>query len=1806
MVLTSLLYAAQVSNTGVARPYSISSRNADRMNLRFVLPEFEVKSENHFGTSFQKIHVSGAEFLAEEGMPELPIFTTTIAIPHSGGVNVEVTRKTSHSLPGIVPYPVQAGIETDTPKSLQYNTSLYNGSTLYPATLINHGEPAIIRDFRVITIEITPFVWDAQTQELTVNTEIDFEIHYTSEPSINELPMEPVSISGSFAKIYESTILNFDDYRNLIEANIPPRYLVIYGNNSDPTYLGKIDEYVFWKRQKGADVTAVSTAVTGTSNTQIKTYIQGLYNNPVTRPDFIILIGDTMGTYAIPTHTLGSFPGDYPYTHLAGNDMLGDCFIGRISIESLTHLDTILAKGYAYEKNINISTADWLNRMLLVGDWSPSGISCMYISKYMKEISSYVNPEYTYTELYGSDPSPTAMNAAMNQGVGFFNYRGWLGMSGWSPNESSMFNGNRLPHSIIITCGTGNFNSSTPGTTEEFIRLGTAASPKGAVTSIGMATSSTHTSFNNTLNGGIINGIFTHGMRTMGEALLNGKLYLHQIYGVSSPSNAQNFAMMGNLMGDPTLEVFVGIPGEFTMQTDTSIPVGLILKDVAISHLGQPVEGASVTVSQGTTIISRGYTDVEGNVILILPENISVGEAVITVSKHNFKPLQQTIIVENSGTLVPGPIVLDDDNNPPSSGNANGIANNGETLELLFGLRNTGTDTISGISGYITTDSEYVTFYDASVAYPDTPGGELSFNLSSIVMHIAPECPHETMIRLHIILTDSSGNEYDISEFIQVESPNLAFQSYQIIDGGNQALDPGESSPFSITIQNNGTAMAYDLYGRLYSHNGLVSVTDYLGYFGDVAVGGLGATTADNFILTARPEMLPGMLIPMSLRLFNSDGFEQIIEFTLTVGVVTVHDPLGPCTYGYVIYDDNDLGYPLVPVYSWIGIAPAEGGQGTALAISDIYNSGNEGDQVGAQSLAVVNLPFPFQFYGRIYEQITVCSNGFIALGVSENAEFRNFRLPGAMGPNPMIAAFWDDLATHPGSGIYTWFDRGNNAFIIEWYNMKNGYNGSSEETFQIILYDQSVYSTSLGDGPIKIQYKVFNNVNVQSGNKHGNFSTIGIVDHTGLVGLEYTFNNQYPTAASPLGHERAIYITNIPVYHEVANLIIQNTYVTDSNGNNILEPGETVELGVQLTNSGNLLATNIQAVLSSNDPHITFVNSSSEYFPMAGDASGFNRTPFVFSVSPTAPNGHVLNFVLAITAGDLSWDRNFSIRIDASDLQYHSFYISDYDTNFNGIVDSGETVKLVVNLKNASDVHSRFVNGTLSTNNPFVNILNPFVVIDNIAPNAIMQVVHEVTFENGITPNSFVAFQYEASLSNGSPITQQINVPYAMPGYFYDLELDNGNFVVETGWEWGTPSQVTPYSGTKVWSTGLSGNYPSYVEFNLYSPNYTLTEEPVLRFMHYYGTEAGFDGANVSISTDNGNSWIILAPTTGYAHGSLPALNGEPGFSGTSAGWVEAVFNLQQFAGSEALFRFKFGSDGQNNGIGWFIDNIDVSGISKKVGFMHGVVIPTSGYDPKGAYIITHNGFSTTPHDDGSYRLYLKNGMYSSSAYMENHKSSYYSNVPITPSALLYAADFTLIHLPVPTEVSFSVNNDSGLFLLGWAEPYDAVLPVNAYRVYRKFDSGPYEMVSETVNMAYSEILSLEGNYEFYVAVNYLNSIGTPSEVVSFYYPYVSTDDNNLTPVLVTNLRANFPNPFNPTTTIAYDLSKAGKVQLRIYNVKGQLVKSLYNGNQTAGRHSIIWNGRDETNRPVASGVYFYRLETTNYTSTRKMLLMK
>ena len=1803
-----LAFAAGVSNTltSYRSAFEFQGQDPSGMNISFTLPSFQIKKELSNGQSFHRIELPDAGTLMQEGMPELPVITTTIAVPHQGSVFIEV-QSAQHSIRSqYQAYPLQRDEGPNSPKAFAQNIDYYSSGGAFPATTVEYSEPMILRDFRIITIQVNPFSYNAATNELTVYDHMQLRVNFTSEPGANELPGPVQYISPSFDKLYSSAIQNYNDYREIMIANTPPRFLIIHGNSTDANFQTAMNNFVLWKRQKGADVDVFSTASgqAGSSSSSIQTFIRGRYNNHATRPDYVILVGDVTGSFAIPAFTY-SGDTDYPYTHMNTGDLLGDLFIGRISAENISQLQVMFEKIYVYERDINVATADWLDRMLLVGDNNPSGISCEYINKYIKEMALETNPDYTFTERYGPDFNSfvSSINAAINQGVGFYSFRGYIDYS--PPAESALFNSYKLLHAINLTCGTNNYSSGT-SEMEAFVRYGTVTAPKGAVTGIGMSTSSTMTTFNNVLHGGIFEGIFVHDMRTMGEALLRGRLYINDIFGVSSPENVKKFSHWCNLMGDPTMEVFTTIPGSFLVDTDDNIPLGITLLDVAVTDAtGLAVEGASVVLSAGATILSRGYTDLEGNVILVLPEVMTAGAATITVSSHNFKPLQTVINVVDMPTLVPAAIIIDDDNQGASAGNSNGLVTAGEIVEVFFGLKNTGLETVSGISGTVSSTSPWITILQGEIDYPGIMGGGTGNNLTPIVIKVNPATPHQAMLRIYINLTDNGGFSYELSEFIPVEAAKINFVELTVLDYGDGILNPDESSNLGITFKNMGQAELENVYARLYTENDLISVVGNTSFIGSLPLGqAVSSSEVEPFMVWQRPETLPGMVMPMYVRLYNNTGFEQIVHFTLTVGQVFQSDPLGPDSYGYVIYDWTDLAYPEVAEYSWLEIATSAGGLGTALPITDVYNSGDEGDQVGAQSLSVVNLPFPFQFYGRMYDQITVCSNGFIAMGVSENAEFRNFRLPGAMGPSPMIAPFWDDLATHSGGGIYTMFDRSNHSFIIEWYNLKNGKNGSSPETFQVILYDQATYNTSLGDGPIKFQYHTFNNVNSQSSERHGNYCSIGIEDHSGSRGLEYTFNNLYPTAAAPLADGKALYITNVPIYHEAANLLIANTYLDDPN--NVVEPGESVRLGVLLENSGNLVAAGITATLSTTDEYVNIENAESVYYSLEAGETGVNRSPFTFTVSQDCPAGHVIPFALSLQSDETVWNRSFSIQVDSSQLRYQSFLISDYAENFNGVIDPGESVKLIINLRNASVVDARTVNVSLASTVPNLGIVNPVQSIPLIAGNQTRQIVFDLDFSAVVEEDGYLPLHFTATPLSGQATDVTLHIPYNLPNVEHDFELNNGELISETGWLWGDPATVDAYSGSKVWATNLTGQYPINVQYHLYTPQYVLGANSSLSFMHNYAVEQDYDGVNVSISTNNGNSWTVIAPTGGYNGSSIAGLNSESGWTGNSGGWVNASFDLSAYADSDVKFRFRLGSNGSITGPGWFIDDFKLIDVNLKTGFVQGMVYLTSTLDPSLTNVTSAQRFATNPDSAGAYRLYLPNGIHSVTASLANHQNSTLNNIHINVNAPVVTAEFTLIDLPAVTSFENIQDQGTSILTILWAPPAEPMFPPTAYRVYRRFDSGPYIMALETAETSYLEILGREGFYRYYVTAVYMNEEGAPTEILEVPYPFVVSNEDPGAPQLKTALGRNYPNPFNPTTTISFTLAQSGPASLKIYNAKGQMVRELANAEYSAGKHHLVWDGRDTKGRPVSSGLYFYRLQAKGYSQSHKMILMK
>ena len=178
--------------------------------------------------------------------------------------------------------------------------------------------------------------------------------------------------------------------------------------------------------------------------------------------------------------------------------------------------------------------------------------------------------------------------------------------------------------------------------------------------------------------------------------------------------------------------------------------------------------------------------------------------------------------------------------------------------------------------------------------------------------------------------------------------------------------------------------------------------------------------------------------------------------------------------------------------------------------------------------------------------------------------------------------------------------------------------------------------------------------------------------------------------------------------------------------------------------------------------------------------------------------------------------------------------------------------------------------------------------------------------------------------------------------------------------------------------------------------------------------------------------------------------------------------------------------------------------------------------------------------------------------------------------------------------------------FYLSWEapEPGDPeLINYNIYANWEVFDTVPVNIL--TYSMVDPVPPDSNGCIYFYITALYENPSGEspPSNIVMCNY-LISVENNVIK--TDTGLLNNYPNPFNSTTFISFSLQKDSYITLSIFNVKGEFIKILLNDHKLAGAHNIIWDGKDDNNNSVSTGIYFYKLKSEHNNITRKMILLR
>jgi len=383
---------------------------------------------------------------------------------------------------------------------------------------------------------------------------------------------------------------------------------------------------------------------------------------------------------------------------------------------------------------------------------------------------------------------------------------------------------------------------------------------------------------------------------------------------------------------------------------------------------------------------------------------------------------------------------------------------------------------------------------------------------------------------------------------------------------------------------------------------------------------------------------------------------------------------------------------------------------------------------------------------------------------------------------------------------------------------------------------------------------------------------------------------------------------------------------------------------------------------------------------------------------------------------------------------------------------------------------------------------------------------------------------------------------------------------------------------------------------------------EPYISFRVKYDLEAGYDYGYLEASS-NGTAWVILATYTG------------------THDWMNVTYPLSNYSGGACYLRFHLVTDFSVHSYdGIYVDDVVVTGSQGNL-LIWGDVNNDGLITKADAQVLLDYTVGMDPLTNIDPRPWEPNRL--ARADVSNDGS-----VHATDASLILRYIFGhLYQMPVQSgqgltysDPGISLSNEGANINLH-AQQFQNLLALNAELI--PTNIGMWDITNtvysdsilisayvngNNLNLGYASMPMNSGSVDVFT-ITPPGNVGPDAPITfnmlvnetpqTIIFSNVANQEQVSVPV-ITGLKQNYPNPFNPETKIAFTLSKEGRTGLRIYNIRGEEVKTLINGRKQAGSHSIVWDGRDNNGNKVASGVYFCTLDANEKHTTMKMVLLK
>jgi hypothetical protein len=591
---------------------------------------------------------------------------------------------------------------------------------------------------------------------------------------------------------------------------------------------------------------------------QLRAFVIDAYQNWQT--DYVLLGGDlgvvpVRNLYVDAGGTIDAFPGDCYYEGLDGTwnpdgddrwgedgefDLVGEIAVGRASIDDETQLARWLHKNAMYtERPVvgEIAKALFLGEQLDANTYGDDSMDEVkdYACTHGYCTSGYPN-DYVKATLYDRDHAWSGWEAIQLFNSGFPTSH-HLGHSGTTYNmkmsngDVQYFTNDGVAHSYLFPstqgCYANNFDSNAPDAISEvFLYDEHAAAAFLGCTRYGWYVPGTTAGPSQHFDRQFVDACYAEGLASAGRMNVDSKVDC--IWMLNPWMLWCHYELC--LLGDPALPQWRSCEGELELVHEGGLVQGQADYAVLVRAAGFPVPGATVTVyADDQSVWASGVSGPDGT-LQLHPSPPQPMTLRLKAVKADYLPAADSLVVAppTGPCLVLSEVALDDDPLAPSAGNGDGLADAGETLQLLLELHNVGADPATNVSVELACDDPRVTLIDAGAGYGTLAPGARRTNADDLVAAIDGQAPDGGEVWIELTVTADGRPTWHSGFRLGLHAPILALSGWEIDDAatgdGEGDADPGEAFALRVTLANAGSGEARELTALLSCGSGFVQL----------------------------------------------------------------------------------------------------------------------------------------------------------------------------------------------------------------------------------------------------------------------------------------------------------------------------------------------------------------------------------------------------------------------------------------------------------------------------------------------------------------------------------------------------------------------------------------------------------------------------------------------------------------------------------------------------------------------------------------------------------------------------------------------------------------------------------------------------------------------------------------------------------------------------------------------------------------------------------------------------------------------